>query len=58
MTKISEVLTVAYDSGDKDISCLIVARKENDKFTVLKEFYGTEADVLYNELLKVNGAEE
>lgn len=32
MNNISEVLTVAYDSGGEDISCLVVARKENDKY--------------------------
>ena len=52
MSKISEVLTVAYDSGDEDISCLVVAKKTYDKFTVLNEFRGAEADKLYHELVK------
>lgn len=51
MGEISEVLTIAYDSGDEDISCLIVARKEYDRFTVLNKFHGAEADKLYHELL-------
>lgn len=51
MSKTSEVLTVAYDSGDEDISCLVVARKEYDKFVVLNVFHGTEADKLYHDLL-------
>lgn len=51
MGKISEILTVAYDSGDKDISCLVVARKEYDKFIVLNVFHDAEADKLYQDLL-------
>lgn len=51
MSKISEVLTVAYDSDDEDVSCLVVARREYDKFTVLSTFNGIEADKLYYELL-------
>ncbi len=58
MSKVSEVLTVAYDSGDEDISCLVVARKEYDKFTVLSTFYGIEADKLYHELVKQKGGAE
>lgn len=55
---ISEVLTIAYDSGGEDISCLIVARKEYDKFTVLNEFYGAEAVKLYHELLNKEAENE
>ena len=53
MNKVSEVLTVTYDSGGGDTSCLVVARREYDKFThtVISEFYGEEADKLYHELL-------
>lgn len=58
MSKISEVLSVAYDSGDEDISCLVVAKKSHDKFTVLNEFYGAEADKLYHELVKQKGGAE
>jgi hypothetical protein len=58
MSKISEVLTVAYDSGDEDISCIVVARKEYDKFTVLNVFHGAEADNLYHDLLDRRGKEE
>lgn len=58
MSKISEVLSVAYDSGDEDISCLVVARKTYGKFTVLNEFRGEEADKLYHELVNMRGKEE
>ena len=58
MSKISEVLSVAYDSGDEDISCIVVARKEYDKFTVLNVFRGAEADKLYHELVKQKGDAE
>lgn len=51
MSKISEVLMVAYDSGDEDISCLVVSKKSHDKFIVLNEFYDAEADKLYHDLL-------
>ena len=53
----SEAFTVIYDSGDKDISCLVVARRDRDKFThtVISEFYGEEADKLYHDLLKSKG---
>ena len=51
MNKISAVLTVAYDSGDGDISCLVVARREYNRLIVLNKFYGAEADKLYHELL-------
>ena len=55
MSKTNKVLTVAYDSGDDDISCLVVARKEYDKFRVLSVFHGTEADKLYHNLLNTEG---
>lgn len=51
MSKTSEVLTIAYDSGDEDVSCLVLARFKNDKFTVLNVFHGAEADKLYHDLL-------
>lgn len=51
MSEISEVLMASYDSGGEDISCLLVARKENDEITVLNEFHGAEADKLYRELV-------
>lgn len=57
MSKISEVLSVAYDSGDEDISCLVVAKKRDGEFTVLNEFHGAEADKLYHDLLN-RGKEE
>lgn len=52
MSKISEVLSVAYDSGDEDISCLVVAKKTYGKFIVLNDFRGVEADKLYHELVR------
>ena len=57
MSKISEVLSVAYDSGDEDISCLVVAKETYGKFTVLNEFRGAEADELYHDLLNRRGKE-
>ena len=58
MSKTSEVLTIAYDSGDEDISCLVVARKEYDKFIVLNVFYSAEADKLYHDLMDMRGEEK
>ena len=55
MSKISVVLSVAYDSGGEDISCLVVAKREYDKFIVLNEFHGAEADKLYHELVNRRG---
>ena len=53
MSKISEVLSVAYDSGDEDIPCWIVAKKRNGEFIVLNEFHGAKADKLYHELVNM-----
>ena len=44
----SDVLTVSFVSGLKDVSALCVTRKHGDKTVVLKVELGEQADILYH----------
>lgn len=49
----SDLIHMSFDKAENDIACLIIMRKNCDgSFTYLKEFYGEEAEGLYNFLTK------
>lgn len=46
-------IILSFDKSENDIACLIIMRKNSDgSMTYLKEFYGEEAEALYNFLTK------
>lgn len=48
-----DILRICFDKAENDIACLIITRQNNDgSLTLLKEFYGEEAEGLYNFLSK------
>lgn len=45
----SDVLHICFDKAENDIASLLIMRKNSDgSMTLLKEFYGEEAEGLYN----------
>lgn len=46
-------IVLSFDKSENDIACLLIMRKNsNGSMTLLKEFYGEEAEALYNFLTK------
>ena len=46
-------IILSFDKSENDIACLLIMRKNsNGSMTLLKEFYGEEAEALYNFLTK------
>lgn len=48
MKDICDVLTVAFESGLKEVSAICVARKNREEITILKMELGEQADILYH----------
>lgn len=49
----SDVLHICFNKVENDMACLLITRQNNDgSLTLLKEFYGEEAEGLYNFLSK------
>lgn len=49
----NDLLHMSFDKAENDIACLLIMRKNsNGSMTLLKEFYGEEAEALHNFLTK------
>ena len=49
----SDLLHISFDKAENDTACLIIMRKNsNGSMTLLKEFYGEEAEALHSFLTK------